>query len=82
MDVKKLNENIAKIEKSIENEELADGLDILAATLSHALALSIQSGNFNRNKLHEFFEEMENRIMSATKNDNASGHNIGIRRKD
>ena len=29
-------------------EELADGLDILAATLSHALILSIQSGNFNR----------------------------------
>lgn len=76
MDVKKLNENIAKIEKSIENEELADGLDILAATLSHALVLSIQSGNFNRAKLHEFFEEMENRIMSAT------SKNIGIKRKD
>ena len=48
MDAKKLSQNIAMIEKSIENEELADGLDILAATLSHALILSIQSGNFNR----------------------------------
>ena len=82
MDVKKLNENIAKIEKSIENEELADGLDILAATLSQALALSIQSGNFNRNKLHEFFEEMENRIMSATRSDYPGKHNLGIKRKD
>ena len=79
MDEEKLKTNIARIEKSIENEELADGLDILAATLSHALILSIQSGNFNRAKLHDFFEEMENRIMSATRD---SSKNIGIKRKD
>ena len=79
MDAKKLSQNIAMIEKSIENEELADGLDILAATLSHALILSIQSGNFNRARLHDFFEEMENRIMSATRDSNK---NIGIKRKD
>lgn len=79
MNEEKLKTNIARIEKSIENEELADGLDILAATLSHALILSIQSGNFNRAKLHDFFEEMENRIMSATRD---SSKNIGIKRKD
>jgi len=78
MDEKKLELNIAKIEKSIENEELADGINILAATLSHTLALSIESGNFNRARLHEFFEEMENGIISATR----KKKNIGIRRKE
>lgn len=79
MDAKKLQDNISKIEKTIEDEELADGLDILAATLSHALILSIQSGNFNRERLHDFFEEMESRIMSATRMEKK---NIGIRRMD
>lgn len=79
MNTKKLQDNISKIEKTIEDEELADGLDILAATLSHALILSIQSGNFNRAKLHDFFEEMESRIMSATRSEKKS---IGIRRKN
>ena len=79
MNTKKLQDNISKIEKTIEDEELADGLDILAATLSHALILSIQSGNFNRERLHDFFEEMESRIMSATRMEKK---NIGIRRMD
>lgn len=79
MDAKKLAENIARIEKSIENEELADGIDILASTLSHALILSIQSGHFDRSRLHDFFEEMENRIMASTRPEKK---NIGIKRKD
>jgi xylose isomerase len=65
MQAEKLSRKIAEIEKLVEDESLGDGLTILSATLSHAIALSIESGNFDAAKLHHFLEEMEKRILSS-----------------
>ena len=67
MNEKKLNKSVVEIEKSIENEQLEDGLTILSATLAHTLILAINNGHFDRSKLHVFFEEIESRVMTSTK---------------
>lgn len=85
MEEAKLNKMVIKIEGVVANEELADGLTILSASLGHAIILSIQNGKFDRSKLHDFFEELESRIMSSTR-DSANAFkknaNVGIKRMD
>lgn len=81
MDRKKLIEKISAIEKTVEDESLGDGLTIMSAALSHAIALSIESGNFDETKLHDFMLEMERKIkISIRQNAIDNKKIIGIKR--
>ena len=67
MDQKALNNIIVKLEQEIKEMPLDEGITVVSAELAHILTLSIKQNQFKRERLHDFFEEMENRIMSATR---------------
>ncbi len=67
MDQNKLNEMIVRMETPLKDETLADSITAISATLAHVLILSIQQNAFEKRKLHEFFDELETRIVIETK---------------
>lgn len=79
MDEQILNQKIMAVESTMKDDTLEDGITILAATLSAVIVGAVQDNQFDRNKIHDFFREMESRISKAL-NLPVRNKKMGIRR--
>lgn len=82
--MKSIENKIIAIENTIGDDSLPDGITAVSGALAHILTMAIKQDAFDRRKLKEFFEELEAKIMTNTKEASAgvsrSEKNVGIKR--
>lgn len=65
MDMQKLQQKVAEINKLIANETADVGLDILAAALSHAIVSWVASDLMSLDEVHTYLIKLEERITKV-----------------
>ena len=75
-----IEKKIIELEKIISESTLDEGITVVSGALAHILSMAINQNAFDRNRLHDYFEELEARIMRITKDTAAQSKIKGIRR--
>jgi hypothetical protein len=82
VDPEVMAEEVGKIQEIVKDNYLDEGIEVLAAAFSSTLVMAIRADAFDRNGIHTYMEELEARIMAATrKNANAKAKFSGMKRE-
>lgn len=64
---REIEKKVGQILSEVQNDTTADGIDVLAAALASALVSANATGLFDKNDLHPFLVDLENRIAKTLK---------------